>query len=336
MAQIALLSVDDDLPEFDETKHFAVSALRASAALDRFGKHSLTTDYAAADIILFVAMGTCGDFAERVRAHPLYLKYPEKSFLFDSADYIRPVLPGIYASLHKKDYSPEHTRSGFYLMPENPMVDYRPITGDEKYLAAFVGSVNTHPVREGLFNFNRPDIYVLDSSKESYRIRYHGSAEEKADFWKRYADSIGDASFSLCPRGRGPGSIRLYESMKTGRGCIILADDWMPNEGVDWDSFAVFVPEKDVAGIPALLEKLKPRAREMGERARAEWEKWFAEDVRFHWVVELCLNMKAQRKLHGALRRIYHLRHIISSRANFHRYMISKKNLYKLHHRIFW
>jgi hypothetical protein len=50
MAQVFLLSVDDDLPEYDEYKHFAVTALRASAN-------------------------------------------------FDSADHIRPVVPGLYASL---------------------------------------------------------------------------------------------------------------------------------------------------------------------------------------------------------------------------------------------
>ncbi|WP_254062139.1 glycosyltransferase family 47 protein [Acidobacterium sp. S8] len=124
--------------------------------------------------------------------------------------------------------------------------------------------------------------------------------------------------------------------MKTGRACIILADEWIPNEGVDWDAFAVFVPEKDVAEIPALLERLKPRAAEMGQRARAEWEKWFSEEVRFHRVAELCLDMLAQRKVHGALRRIYHLRYIVSSPSDMRRYMISKKYLYKLYGRVFW
>jgi len=336
MARVFVLSVDDDLPEYDENRHFAVRAIRASAAADRFRTHSQTEDPEAADIILFVSMGTSGDFAERIRAHPLYRRFPEKCFLFDSGDYLRPVVPGVFASLDKKNYSPDHTRTGFYLMPENPMVEYRSITGNEPYLAAFVGSVNTHPVREELFRFNRPDISVLDSSKESYRIRYHGSPLEKEEFWKRYADSIGDALFSLCPRGRGPGSIRLYESMKMGRGCIILSDAWMPNEGVDWDSFAVFVSEKDVAVVPKLLKGLKPRAKEMGECARTEWEKWFAEDVRFHRVVELCLDMKLRRKMHGAVRRLYHLRHIVSSPENLRRYVISKKYLYKDHKRVFW
>jgi hypothetical protein len=336
MARISLLSVDDDLPAYDENKHFAVSALRASAAIDRFKIHSLTEDHAQADIVLFVGMGTGGDFAERVRAHPVYRKYPEKSFLFDSADYIRPVVPGIYAALSRQYDSPDHTRTGFYLAPENPLIDYRPVNGSEKYLAAFVGSSDTYPVREALFRYDRPDIFALDSAKESYKIRYHGTADEKMFFWKRYADSIGDALFSLCPRGRGAGSIRLYESMKMGRACVILSDEWVPNRGVDWNSFAVFVPEKDAAGIPGLLDQLKPRAKQMGERARAEWLKWFAPDVQFHHVAELCLDMKSKRKLHGAPRRLYQLRHIVSSPTSLRRYLISKRNLYRLHGRIFW
>lgn len=177
MALISIVSIDDDLREYDEYKHFSVRALRASAAADRFGKHLLTENHEAAEIILFVAMGNGGDYAERIRAHPLYRRYSEKIFLFDWGDHIRPVLPGLYASLHKKDYSAQHARTGFYLTPENPFIDYRPLTGDEKYLASFVGSMNTHPVREGIFQFDRRDIYLLDSSKESYRIRYHGASQ---------------------------------------------------------------------------------------------------------------------------------------------------------------
>jgi exostosin family protein len=335
MARILLLSVDDDLPEYDQNKHFAIAALRSSAEIDRFKVHQVTKDPKEADVILFAAMGTCGDFAERVRAHPFYRTYPEKSFLFDTADHIRPIVPGVYASPRTKTYSSEHIRTGFYLSPENPMVQYRPLTGNEPNLAAFVGSSNTHPVREGFFRFNRPDIYVMDSSKESYRIRYSGTPDEKQQFWKQYADSIGDALFSLCPRGQGSGSIRLFESMKMGRGCIIVSDEWVPNEGVDFDSFSIRVPEAEVARIPELLDKLRPRAKEMGERARQQWMEWFAEDVRFHRVAELCLSMQSQRKLKGSLRRYYHLRHIAYP-SNWRRYMISKKNMYRLHRRIFW
>src|SRR5579883_900833 len=94
--------------------------------------------------------------------------------------------------------------------------------------------------------------------------------------------------------------------------------------------------KKMLPGYQPLLEQLRPRAKEMGERARAEWEKWFAEDVRFHQVAELCLDMQMHRKTYGKLHRMYHLRHVVASRSDFWRYMISKKRLYKEHRRIFW
>ncbi|MGA7317610.1 MAG: exostosin family protein [Silvibacterium sp.] len=335
MARILLLSVDDNLTEYEPFKHFSVSALRASAGVDAFGIHQVTEDPEEADVILFAETGLCGLFAERVRVHPLYRKYPEKCFLFYWYDTARPVLPGLYASLRKQDYSPEHARTGFHLVPENPYVGYRPLTGRERYLAAFVGSANTYPLRKRLFEFSRPDIHLEDTSKDSYRIRYQGTLEEKEPYWKRYADSMADAMFSLCPRGHGSGTIRLYESMKMGRACIILSDEWVPNEGVDWESFSVRVPEADVAGVPDLLDGLRHRTKKMGEHARQEWEKWFSEKVRFHQVAKMCVEMKSMRKIHGRLRRCYHLRHILRP-SNLRLYMISKKLLYQDHHRIFW
>jgi hypothetical protein len=35
----------------------------------------------------------------------------------------------------------------------------------------------------------------------------------------------------------------------------------------------------------------------MGELARKEWEEWFSEEVLFHRLVELCLDIKSKRKL---------------------------------------
>ena len=64
------------------------------------------------DLILFAEMGECGIFAERVRAHPFYKAFPEECFSFDSGDSVLPVLPGIYASLTRKLYRPDHTRTG--------------------------------------------------------------------------------------------------------------------------------------------------------------------------------------------------------------------------------
>lgn len=296
MAKVLVLSSLDHL-EFDPWIHGSAFLLKHSAEVDRFRQHSLTEDPTEADIILFAEMGMVGRFAEVVRAHPYYRRYKEKCFLFDSGDFFFPTVPGIYASQSKEQYRRGGTRAGYYLyLIENAFITYRPCTGSEPYLASFVGNRTSHPVREQLFHFNRRDIYVRDTSSVSGRITYHGGPEERARFWSEYADSIAASRFSLCPRGAGAGSIRLYESMKMGRACVILSDEWQPNSGIDWDSFSITVAERDAAMIPEILERAAGRCVEMGMRARQTWEDHFSERVRFHRMVELCLDIRREGK----------------------------------------
>ncbi len=319
---------------FDPWIHGTTLLLRHSAELDTFHRHTLIDDPAQADIILFGEMGECGFFAERVRAHPYYRRYPEKCFLFDSADSPFPVLPGIYASLTKQQYRPGHTRTGFYLyVIENPFIRHRPLTGQESFLASFIGNSRTHPVRDQILALRRDDFLLKDTGKTSYRMAYEADPADRPPFWEEYADAMANALFSLCPRGVGAGSVRLYESMKMGRPCIILSDAWQPNPGVDWDAFSIRVPESDAPRLPEILERHAHRAPEMGLRARAEWEKWFSENVRFHRVVELCLDIQRSRSTFGRLQRLSHLRHIP---LHPRRYLSSKKFLYRRDGKIWW
>jgi hypothetical protein len=133
----------------------------------------------------------------------------------------------------------------------------------------------------------------------------------------------------------GAGSVRLSESMKMGRACVILADDWRRQEEIDWDSFSITVPENEVHRLPEILERNACRAGEMGEAARREWEKWFSERVRFHWAVEACLDIERHRPAGGRLRRYYQLRYIADPR-NWRKYLSSKRNLYRTHGELYW
>jgi hypothetical protein len=333
VANVAVISSAGAGP-FDPWRHGTTLLLRHSAELDAFGQHRLVENPEEADIILFGEMGECGLFAERVRAHPWYKGFPEKCFLFDSGDTFFPVLPGLYASLTEDQYRPDHTRTGFYLyIVENPFIRAEPLTGGEKYLASFVGSSTTHPLRRQILSLRRDDFLLRDTRATSYRMNYEADPLERAPFYLAYADAMANARFSLCPRGVGAGSVRLFESMKMGRACIILSDAWRPNDGVDWDSFSIRVPEADVSRIPQILEEHADRAAEMGLRARAEWEKWFSEKVRFHRVVEFCLDIQRARRSSGAARRLFDRRHIpLHPRM----YLRSKRILYRNHRRIFW
>ncbi|HSP44821.1 MAG TPA: hypothetical protein VLO30_02395, partial [Chthoniobacterales bacterium] len=59
----------------------------------------------------------------------------------------------------------------------------------------------------------------------------------------------------------------------------------------------------DFARIPRLLEEREVEAVEMGERARRAWERWFSDEVLFHHLVELCLDIRKTRKIPEAVGR---------------------------------
>lgn len=339
MAKVLILCSVNNIPNvpFSPWKHSTEFLLKHAAELDRFGRHTVTDDPAEADIILFAEMSTCGIFAELIRRHPYYKCYTEKCFAFDTADFFFPVLPGIYASLSKDHYRLGGMRTGFYLyLIENAFITHRPCSGNEQYLASFVGSSNTRPVREKLFQIQRSDFFLKDTSSYSYWTTYHAEPSQRACFWTEYADAIANAKFSLCPRGQGTSSIRLFESMKMGRACVILADDWQPNHGIRWDEFSITIPERDASLVPEILALHASRAAEMGARARQVWEENFSERVLFHRIVELCLDIRNEDGNGRFARRRRLLRHTANPR-NWRWYVSSKFQLYRTYgKRYYW
>jgi hypothetical protein len=84
---------------------------------------------------------------------------------------------------------------------------------------------------------------------------------------------------------------------------VILSDDWIAPAGPAWEKFSIRVRESEYAAIPRLLEQREAEAIEMGERARQEWEEWFSDEVLFHRLVELSLDIKENRTLPESLAR---------------------------------
>jgi hypothetical protein len=83
-----------------------------------------------------------------------------------------------------------------------------------------------------------------------------------------FQDSLRNSTFSLCPSGSGPNSIRLWESIGAGSIPVILADTYAPPGPRDlWERAAVFCAETKEA-VRALPERLRALAAEPG-RLRA-------------------------------------------------------------------
>jgi hypothetical protein len=58
----------------------------------------------------------------------------------------------------------------------------------------------------------------------------------------------------------------------------------------------VRVAEREVARLPELLEPLRDRARQMGENALLEWERWFSPTNELQALVDALLVIRARGK----------------------------------------
>ena len=295
MASVLLTSVappnDDAWPyPYDQ-----LARMQLSAAHDKHQVHTQTEDPEAADVILFVE--NCDTIRHYlwVRSHPYYRAFPEKCYLHSRYDHPLPLLPGIYPSIEHRWHTPSWTRSGSYLVSFTN--DYAAYDGDHterSYLFSFMGAAANHPLRQDLLNLSDDETFLFDTSP--FWPYDELSTDKQAALEECYRDVTLESHFVVCPRGRGPSSIRLFEAMRMGRAPVILSDAWVPPEGPDWDSFSVRIPEAELHTLPARLAARADEAESMGRRARSAWEDWFSAESAFHRCTEACLDMKSARE----------------------------------------
>lgn len=306
MSKVLLTSVVDGLLPAGHENLRPLEVLRACAAVDRLGRHTLVDDPRDADVILFVEQRGPGLYQAPLWRHPLVRAHRDRCFVFCAIDSVVPFLPGIYPSLPRHRYSRARHRGGHYLQGLfRPNPGLLPMPAPPPLLYSFRGRFATHRIRPRLARLHHPRGLVLDTGGQmdgrAHGKLFMGYGQDDVDAF--YA-LIRDSAFILAPRGYGASSMRLFEAMQVGRAPVIIGDAWVPPEGPDWDAFSVRVPERDVATLPARLEALEPRAEAMGQAARAAWEAFFAEDVTFQRVVDACLGIARERRFTEPLERV--------------------------------
>jgi len=92
-----------------------------------------------------------------------------------------------------------------------------------------------------------------------------------------FRDSLLNSTFSLCPGGSGPNSIRLWESIGAGAIPVILADSWAPpGDRRLWDLAAVFCTEtpEDVKALPDRLAAIAADPARLAQMRHAMRQIW--------------------------------------------------------------
>jgi hypothetical protein len=300
--------------------------LMESARDDPFGAHRPVDDPETADIIIFAESIDTGYSLVHARRHPLTRRFREKTFVLAEHDLVIPFLPGVFTSLPARFYSPARARTSCYVWTyPNPYVHPGPFP-DRPYLFSFAGDIRTAPMLRGrVLGLEHPEAYLEDTSGRVFKAFYGDDEEAKRVFQSDYGTMLRNSLFVLCPRGDGPSTVRLYETMKSGRAPIIVSDDWVPPAGPDWDAFSIRVREADVERLPEILEARRGDAGALGLRAREAWEQWFAPEVLFHRTVEACLAIRSTRRLPERFLRFGVWKQV--ARAPYHRIFVREMML---------
>ena len=294
--------------QFDH-RQTIIPMFEALAAQDKFGVHALTSNPEDADIILFVDPHQHSDWRLPAICHsPLARQHRAKTLAYDERDQPYCALPGLYVSMPKPYFDEQRQRACCYVTSRNSYIESAALRiSQPDYLFSFLGR-RCHPTREIMLGFTHPRSFVQDTSD----YNFFGDTDSDIDAQQqRYAEVLARSKFVLCPRGAGPASYRLFETLAAGRVPVIVSDEWVAPDGPDWNACSLRVREADVLQIPALLEANEARYAQMARAARCEWEQWFASDVLFHRMVESCRDIIAQRRLpESVLRRKWDARYM--------------------------
>jgi hypothetical protein len=258
--------------------------------------HTLVGDPESADIILVVFVRE-DPGAKKFLQHNLINKYPGRCFSISDADHPLILHHGIYASGTKSLPATSRVRSGSFTSYNdeflNPYVQaHVPPPKDsaaKRFLLSFVGR-DCCELRTRIFRlkFERPDIFIENSS--SFDL-WHGQAAGRSERQKHYYDVLVSSKFSLCPRGDGASSLRLFESMQVGVAPVIISDGWIFPKGPRWHDFSIILKQKHLGELEKIVEAHETSYAEMGSRAREAFDTYFAKNLYFEYIVASCVDI---------------------------------------------
>ncbi len=135
---------------------------------------------------------------------------------------------------------------------------------------SFVGSA-THPIRNLMYNsLHKNSKYII------YGKQWTPSVSD-SDF-NNFITLTSRSVFSLCPRGYGRSSFRLYEVMQLGSIPVFIYDyKWCPFEDeINWNDFCVLIDVNNIQNIDSILSSISPsKVKQMQDNLYKYWSQNF-------------------------------------------------------------
>lgn len=260
---------------------------------DSVHRHTVTSNPETADRVLFVDLHQHQHdvFLRELRRHDLVRRFPDKVLVYDQRDRPLRLLSGIYVG-----GTPRWQRfdvvGGPYFLLRNRAIE---APGTEPDLLWSFCGTRTHPVRDAVFALPPVDAEVQDTTS-LWQFGTKADSVEQIDAEKAYAGLLSRSKYVLCPRGHGPSSFRLFETLAASRVPVVISDNWLPPPGIDWGQCTLRVAEKDVTDIPGLL-RARSRADwlRMQSAAVRTWQRHFAAPHLWDYVAESLVGLGVRR-----------------------------------------
>lgn len=171
--------------------------------------------------------------------------------------------------------------SGDFMSPIGENSFYEPIPlicdkhtirsiSNKKYKVTFCGR-KTHGIREKIF---------LSLKNEKDYFLHETISNKLTDIDTQiFRYLINNSIFTLCPRGYGPTSFRLYESIQMKSIPIYISDKfWLPYENeIKWNKFSLCINENQINNIPEIVDNIikEKKYEEMIREGQHIYEKYF-------------------------------------------------------------
>ena len=299
--KVALLST---IEPTERDVHWASPYFALSRAFMRSPSHQamLVKNSDEADLIIVCARLRNPAFPVEILTRTKFWKHYSKTIVLSTDD--SPIIthPGIYTGNIASGVPENWCESGFYphVAFNDNLDDAIPV--EPSLLFSFRGAVSTHPVRQRMLECARTQ-WKFDASVRQIEFEYLNvnspvvepvlSVQEYED---SYVKSLASAKFILCPRGRCPASMRLFEAMRAARVPVVISDEWRRPSRVPWVDFVIQIRESDVANLPELLLAHEAEFRERSALAHRAWDRYFSAKAMPETVLELAAQVQKQRR----------------------------------------
>ncbi|XP_065849734.1 probable glycosyltransferase At5g20260 [Euphorbia lathyris] len=161
--------------------------------------------------------------------------------------------------------------------PQNPLRDLGGKPASQRPILAFFAG--------GMHGYVRPILLKHWGNKDP-DMKIYSRMPKKSKGKMNYPQHMKSSKYCICPRGYEVNSPRIVEAIMYDCVPVIISDNYVPPffEVLNWESFAVFVLEKDIPNLKNILLSIpESRYREMQMRVKKVQHHflWHARPVKY-------------------------------------------------------